>query len=100
VTLEALASGVPTVAFDTGAAREHLRHSVQGAAIAPDAAWRDRDFIDAATRIAADDALRQAMRARCREAVQALRPARVAEDFDRMLAALATNHGDIALAAR
>src|SRR5690606_28840352 len=34
VTLEALASGVPTVAFDYGAAREHLRDGVHGAAIA------------------------------------------------------------------
>src|SRR5690606_41731572 len=34
VTLEALASGVPTVAFDYGAAREFLRDGVHGAAVA------------------------------------------------------------------
>ena len=34
VTLEAMASGVPTVAFDYGAAREHLRDGEHGAAIA------------------------------------------------------------------
>ncbi len=100
VTLEALASGVPTVAFDYGAARETLRHGVHGAAIAREAAHRDRDFIAAAVRIAADDGLRRAMRPRCREAVQALRPARVAEDFDRLLLALGAENADAALAAR
>src|SRR3546814_2990345 len=34
VTLEAMASGVPTVAFDYGATREHLRDGSHGAAIA------------------------------------------------------------------
>ncbi|MGO4780162.1 GNAT family N-acetyltransferase, partial [Lysobacter sp. 2RAB21] len=34
VTLEAMASGVPTVAFDYGAAHEHLRDGLHGAAIA------------------------------------------------------------------
>lgn len=100
VTLEALASGVPTVAFDYGAAREYLRHGLHGAAIAVDAATGEQDFVEAAVRIATDDGLRRAMQARCREAVQALRPARVAEDFDHMLGSLATEGGDVALAAR
>ena len=91
VTLEALASGVPTIAFDYGAAREVLRDSVHGAAIpcSADANHDDAGFIAAAMRLAADDALRMHMRDACRDAVAALRPARVAEDFDRLLRALA-----------
>ena len=95
VTLEALASGVPTVAFDYGAAHEYLRHGVHGAAI------RDGDdagFVDAVLRIGNDDDLRGAMRAACRDAVLALRPAQVAEDFDRILQSLA-NPGDRHVAA-
>ncbi len=90
VTLEALASGVPTVAFDYGAAREILRNEVHGAAI------RDGDdagFIDAVVRIGSDDLLRSAMRIACRDAVSALRPTQVAEDFERILQSLARNGG-------
>ncbi|MEG3193265.1 glycosyltransferase family 1 protein, partial [Lysobacter sp. D1-1-M9] len=58
VTLEAMASGVPTVAFDYGAAREHLRDGLHGAAIAD---GDDAGFIAAAARIAGDEAGRAAM---------------------------------------
>jgi len=85
VTLEALASGVPTIAFDYGAAREMLRDGVHGAAIACD----DADgFIHATLRLGVDDALRNAMRMTCREAVAALQPARVAKAFDHLLQSL------------
>jgi len=96
VTLEALASGVPTIAFDYGAAREFLRDGLHGAAI------RDGDdagFVDAVARIGCDDALRNAMRSACRDAVGALRPAQVAEDFDRILQSLARNGGQHVAAA-
>ena len=91
VTLEALASGVPTVAFDYGAAHEYLRDGVHGAAIAcTDAPSRDdAGFIAAVARIGSDDELRGAMRTACRDAVAALRPEQVAEDFDRILQSLA-----------
>lgn len=82
VTLEAMASGVPTVAFDYGAAREHLRHGRDGAAIAD---GDDAAFIAAAHRIALDDTLRRAMSRACREAVGALRPEQVAADLDALL---------------
>jgi glycosyltransferase involved in cell wall biosynthesis len=85
VTLEAMASGVPTVAFDYGAAREYLRDGIHGAAI------RDGDdagFVDAITRIGSDEVLRCAMRAAAREAVSALRPEQVASDFDDVLRSL------------
>ena len=82
VTLEALASGVPTVAFDYGAAREYLRDGVHGAAIAPN---DEAGFVAKCVRIAADDALRESMRAAARQAVAMLRPEQVSTDFDTLL---------------
>src|SRR3546814_1519159 len=51
VTLEAMASGLAMVAFDTGAAREHLRDGEHGAAIAVN----DSDAFAAATVALAND---------------------------------------------
>ncbi len=86
VTLEAMASGVPTVAFDYGAAREHLRDGLHGAAIAD---GDDAGFIEAAVRIGSQDALRAGMSRAGRDAISGLRPAQVAADFDALLHALA-----------
>ncbi|MGY0504606.1 glycosyltransferase family 4 protein [Luteimonas sp. e5] len=86
VTLESMASGLATVAFDYGAAREHLKDGVHGASI------RDRDeaaFVRAACRIARDDAARRQMGCLAREAVQRLRPEQVAADFDEILQRIA-----------
>jgi len=95
VTLEALASGVPTIAFDYGAARECLRDGLHGASIprTEQAAGDDAAFIAAVARIGSDEAARRRMRPACREAVAALRPAQVASDFDHILRGLA-NPGD------
>jgi glycosyltransferase involved in cell wall biosynthesis len=86
VTLEAMASGVPTIAFDYGAAREHLRDSVHGAAIAD---GDDDGFIRAVVRLGADPTLRAAMGEAGREAIRGLRPEQVASDFDALLQGLA-----------
>ena len=86
VTLEAMASGVPTVAFDYGAARESLRDGVHGAAIAD---GDDAGFIAACVRIGNDDALRHALGDASRVAVAGLRPDQVAADLDRILQSLA-----------
>ena len=86
VTLEAMASGVPTIAFDYGAAREHLRDGVHGAAIAD---GDDAGFIDAVARVGSDDAMRAAMAAAGREAIAGLRPGQVAADLDAVLQGLA-----------
>lgn len=88
VTLEAMASGVPTVAFDSGAAHEFLRGSGGGIASGP----RDDDFLDAAFRVAADDARRHAMAAAARRAVEHLCPTGLAGDLDRLLQALVDRH--------
>ena len=78
-------SGVPTVAFDYGAAREYLRDGIHGAAI------RDGDdagFVNAVANIGNDHVLREAMRMAARQAVSALRPEQVASDFDDVLRGL------------
>ncbi|MCC7249563.1 MAG: glycosyltransferase family 1 protein [Lysobacter sp.] len=78
VTLEALASGVPTVAFDYGAAIVE----------SDDARANAVAFIGEAVKIAGDAALRGRMRAAARESVIALEPSKVAADFDRILSTL------------
>lgn len=87
VTLEAMASGVPTVAFDYGAAREHLRHDLHGAAIAD---GDDGGFVRALVRIGTDTALRTAMSLAGRDSISGLRPEQVAADFDALLQELAS----------
>lgn len=85
VTLEAMASGLPTVAFDYGAAREHLRDGLHGAS----AAFGDEaGFVDAFVTTALHPDLRGIGEC-AREAVLHLHPARVAEDFAAILAGLA-----------
>lgn len=83
-TLEAMASGVTTIAFDYGAAREHLRNGIEGAAVDSDV-----DFIAAAVKLADDDTLRQTLAGNAHRAMQALHPEQVAADFDALLAGLA-----------
>lgn len=66
VTLEALASGLPLVAFDYAAARQYVEHGVSGL-LAP---YGDEDaFVRAALQLADDAALRARMSPRARDAV-------------------------------
>lgn len=85
VTLEAMASGVPTVAFDTGAAREFLSDGVHGRAVVDGNADA---FVEAVVRIATDDAARIAMGRAARASVAHLRLAQVASDLDAVLLGL------------
>lgn len=86
VTLEAMASGLATVAYDYGAAHEHLRDGGHGAAVP---LQHEAAFVEAVVRIGSDHALRKAMGAAARDAVQPLSPERVSADFDALLAGLA-----------
>ncbi len=98
VTLEAMASGVPVVAFDYGAAREHLRDGVHGAAVAP---GDEAGFVSATVRIGRDMRLARSMGDAARRAVLGLSPERVAADFDALLAGIALRddgHVDLAAA--
>lgn len=86
VTIEAMASGIATVAFDYGAAREHLRDGAHGASVAfGDEAAFLAQFLDTARspRLAA-------MGAAARSAVEGLSPERVSRDFADLLSQLAT----------
>jgi len=83
VTLESMASGVATVAFDYGAARQYMRHGITGAAVADEEA-----FIDSAVRLAEDDALRHSIGQAASAAMKQLHPDRVVADFDDILQSL------------
>jgi glycosyltransferase involved in cell wall biosynthesis len=97
VTLEAMASGVATIAFDYGAAREHLRDGLHGAAVPLD---DEAGFVDAVVRVGRDASARGAMGQAARDAVRSLSPDRVAADFDALLAGLAGKETtDVRLAA-
>ena len=96
VTLESMASSLATVAFDYGAAREHLVDGMHGACVTD-----EKGFIDAVVRIGCNDALRSAMGERARAAVTGLHPDRVAADFEALLRDIATReetHASIAAA--
>ncbi len=85
VTLESMASGVPVVAYDYGAAREHLRDGVHGAAVA---CGDEAAFVAATVALGSDMTRLRAMGDAARAAVLGLSPRQVAADFDRLLAGL------------
>jgi glycosyltransferase involved in cell wall biosynthesis len=79
-----MASGVPTVAFDYGAAREHLCDDCgRRVAFRDDAA-----FIVAAVELARDDTARHPMRTTARNAVEKLDPLSVCANFADLLGGL------------
>jgi len=84
VTLEAMASGLSTLAFDYGAAREHLRSEVNGIAVDTDA-----QFVDAAVRLADDATLRQRLGRQAAQDMKRLHPQQVVAEFETLLAELA-----------
>jgi len=78
VTLEAMASGLPTVAYRYGAARQYLRDGEHGAAID---CGDERGFIEASQRLAACAAARARAGAAARAAIAHSSPADVARAF-------------------
>src|SRR5689334_18931438 len=86
VTLEALASGVPVVAYDYGAAREYMKATDVGACISED----DADgFVAAAIALADDTPRRLRLDQSARAAVEDLDPASVSASFSDLLTELA-----------
>lgn len=85
VTLEAMASGVATVAFDYGAAREYLRTDENGMAVNTDS-----EFVAAALQLAGDDVLRARLGRNAATAMKRLHPQQVVAEFDALLSELAT----------
>ncbi|NIJ99846.1 glycosyltransferase family 4 protein [Xanthomonas cannabis] len=88
VTLEAMASGVATVAFDYGAAREYLRSGQNGAAVDSDDA-----FVQAAVALTQDDALRQRLGTAAAQAMKRLHPDNVVSDFEALLLGITAARG-------
>lgn len=87
VTLEALASGVPVVAFDYGAAHEHVHDERAGTRVP---LGDESAFVEAAAALADRVAAGAApLRRAAREAVAALSPASVATHFAELLGELA-----------
>jgi glycosyltransferase involved in cell wall biosynthesis len=82
VTLEAMASGLATVAFDYGAAREHITGPAVGCAVACDDATA---FVAAAVALADDCDRRRSMGANARHALDHLRSDSVASSFADLL---------------
>ncbi|WP_054661023.1 glycosyltransferase family 4 protein, partial [Stenotrophomonas pictorum] len=92
VTLEAMASGVATVAFNYGAAGEHLQNGHSGVAVD-----NEQTFIAAAVQLAGDDEMRATLGANARRAMQRLHPEQVVAQFEALLQELAAQrHTDAA----
>lgn len=89
VTLEAMASGVATVAFDYGAAREHIDGPAVGCAVP---CGDEAGFIAAVRELACDDARRRAVGAAARAALCARAGAGVAARFAELLQDLHARH--------
>lgn len=92
VTLEAMASGLATIAFDYGATHEHLRDGEHGAAVA---FGDEAAFIAATLRIGTQASLFR-LGETARSAVQHLHPESVARDFASLLAGLAIQRKEAA----
>ncbi len=84
VTLEAMSSGLATVAFDYGATREHLRDGEHGAAVP---FGNETAFVDAVLRVGTQTSLFKTGEA-ARQAVQHLHPNEVAHAFAAILGRL------------
>lgn len=85
VTVEALASGLPVVAFDYGAAREHIRADAAGACVPRD---DDMAFVLAAVRLADREATARTPRETVRAATAGTSVAEVAARFAELLGSL------------
>jgi glycosyltransferase involved in cell wall biosynthesis len=86
VTMEAMASGLPVVAFRNGAAAQHIRDGLNGFAPEP---GDDAAFVAAAVRLAATPALRQRVAQAARNDALAVGWDRILSDFSSSLDALA-----------
>ncbi|MDA3912875.1 glycosyltransferase family 1 protein [Oleiagrimonas sp.] len=86
VILEALASGLPTVAFDCGAAHECLRDGYNGIGVAP---GDERGFVAACVRLMRDPHF-AVLRQGARDSVANLNPDAVVAEFESILAGIAT----------
>ena len=89
VILEALAAGLPVVAYAEGAAREHVRDGVNGYCVPSGHA---QAFIDAAVQLASNPGLIRHMGRAAHASVAELSPEAVIRDFETLLRELAEEH--------
>ncbi len=89
VILEALASGLPVVAYEEGAAREHLRSGHNGYRIA---AGDEKAFIEATTTLASNASLIRHMGRAAHASIANLSPDAVIGEFENLLRELAQEH--------
>jgi len=89
VILEALAAGLPVVAYAEGAAREHVRDGVNGYCVPSGHA---QAFIDAAVKLASNPGLIRHMGRAAHASVAELSPEAVIRDFEILLRELAEEH--------
>lgn len=99
VTLEAMASGLAVVAFDQGAAHEHIANGISGMRVP---ASEPQAFIGATLAFGVDEVVRCAVRQNARMAIASLAPEAVIADFESLLLQIAqeNTHGHTAVAAR
>jgi len=96
VILEALAAGLPVVAFAEGAAREHLRDGINGYCIA---SGNSAAFIEAAAKLGSNPALIRHMGRAAHQGMAGLSPDAVIRDFEKLLRDLAEENSDASAAA-
>jgi glycosyltransferase involved in cell wall biosynthesis len=90
VVLEAMASGLPVVAFDRAAAREHVANGISGLVVHESDA---RAFITSAYELGLDSETRLTLGVNARIAAQQCSPDTVIADFDKLVRTVAREHG-------
>jgi glycosyltransferase involved in cell wall biosynthesis len=96
VILEALAAGLPVVAFAEGAAREHLIDGVNGYCIE---SGNSAAFIEATANLGGNPALIRHMGRAAHQGMAGLSPDAVIRDFEKLLRDLAEENSDASAAA-
>ncbi|WP_266168967.1 glycosyltransferase family 4 protein [Dyella subtropica] len=91
VILEALAAGLPVVAYEEGAAREHLDTGINGYRIE---AGNETAFIEATTTLACNASLIRHMGRAAQASIANLSPDAVIREFETLLSELAKEHSD------
>lgn len=90
VVLEAMASGLPVVAFDRAAAQEHIANGISGLVVPELDA---RAFITSAYELGLDAEMRLTLGFNARIVAQQCTPDRVTIEFDKLLRTLVREHG-------
>jgi glycosyltransferase involved in cell wall biosynthesis len=90
VVLEAMASGLPVVAFDRAAAQEHVANGISGVVVPESDA---RAFITSAYELGLDSETRLTLGVNARIVAQQCTPDRVTAEFDKLLRTLVREHG-------